>query len=409
MVIRSYWNSLLKYFWRQKPITWITGVRQSGKTALCQIYPEAEFFDCEMPRVRRLFADPNEFWGKLKGKKVVLDEIHRLSHPLDVLAASAVYSPPSRIIVTAPVSPPINQHLPDSLKDRISQVWLTPMMSLDLFDFGNPALAHRFLRGGLPPFFLSPQLRESDYQGWMDSFWAKDVQALFRIERRDSFQQFMELLFARSGELFEAVRYSGPCGVSRTTITKYLAALEATSAILVIRPYSTRKPVEIVTAPKTYAFDTGFFCFFRGGHELREEDYPTLWKHWVLNETCSRFQALEVQYWRNKRGQEVDFVLVTPTLGIVALDCRWKAGDFESGNLQAFRRHYPEGPNWVVCGDVVQGYVHNFGKMKAEFLNLEEMVKRLSAGEKPDGKEIDTDEHSAAKTQSKEPIAPELS
>jgi hypothetical protein len=129
---------------------------------------------------------------------------------------------------------------------------------------------------------------------------------------------------------------------------------------------------------------------------LREEDYPALWKHWVLNEICSRLQALEVQYWRDKRGHEVDFVIVSRNLGIVAIDCRWKARDFESGNLQAFRHHYPEGPTWVVCGDVVRGYMHNFGSLKAEFLSLEEMITRLSAGKKPDGTQINTDDDQTA-------------
>ena len=33
----------------------------------------------------------------------------------------------------------------------------------------------------------------------MDAYWAKDIQELFRRERRASFQRFAELLMARSG------------------------------------------------------------------------------------------------------------------------------------------------------------------------------------------------------------------
>ena len=318
----------------------------------------------------------------MDGKRIILDEIHRLENPLGILEAAKNF-PSVRIIATSPSPFRKDSHPDASISDRVAQMWLTPMMSQDLTDFYGASLTRRFLRGGLPSFFARSKLEDSGFQEWMDDFWAKDIQPLFRFTQRDPFQRFMELLFARSGELFEAVRYAAPCGVSRTTITKYLEALEATWAVLVLRPFSTRRPVEIVTAPKTYVFDTGFLCHFRGWQELREEDYPIIWKHWVLNELCTRLQAPTVQYWRDKRGHEVDFVLISQERGIVALTGQWRAGDFVPVNLQAFRYHYPDGPNWVVCSDVAQGYGHNFGNLKVEFLSLEEMAKRLCPGPGP--------------------------
>jgi hypothetical protein len=103
----------------------------------------------------------------------------------------------------------------------------------------------------------------------MDAYWAKDIQELFRLERRASFQRFVELLLAQSGGIFEATRFAAPCEVSRTTIANYLAALEATSVALVLRPFSTRRSNEIIAAPKVYGFDTGFVCAHRGWTSLR--------------------------------------------------------------------------------------------------------------------------------------------
>ena len=59
----------------------------------------------------------------------------------------------------------------------------------------------------------------------MDSYWAKDIQELFRLERRSSFQKFLELLLAQSGGLFEATAFAGPCEVSRPTIFNYLKVM----------------------------------------------------------------------------------------------------------------------------------------------------------------------------------------
>jgi predicted AAA+ superfamily ATPase len=99
----------------------------------------------------------------------------------------------------------------------------------------------------------------------MDAYWAKDIQELFRLERRDSFQRFTELVMAQSGGIFDATRFAGPCEVSRPTITNYLCVLEATFVAHVIRPFSTRRPTEIVAAPKVYGFDTVSFATTAAG------------------------------------------------------------------------------------------------------------------------------------------------
>ncbi len=133
-----------------------------------------------------------------------------------------------------------------------------------------------------------------------DAYWAKDVQELFRLERRSSFQRFAELLFAQSGGMFEASRFAAPCEVSRQTITNYLAALEATFAVHVVRPYSTHRATEIVSAPKVYGFDTGFVCYHRGFTTLRPDDMGLMWEHFVMGEIHVSATAKSARYWRRQ-------------------------------------------------------------------------------------------------------------
>ena len=377
MVQRRFWLKLLESAWERKSIVWLAGVRRVGKTCLCQSIPDIEYFDCELPRIRRSMEDPESFWAGLKGKRVVLDEIHRLSNPSEILKIAADHFPSIKVIATGSSTLQASTRFRDTLAGRKVQVWLTPMMSQDIVDFGNPVLSHRLLRGGLPPFFIASVVPEADFQEWLDSFWAKDIQDLFRLERRHSFQRFMELLFMQSGGVFEATRFAAPCEVSRSTISNYLSALEATWVIQVIRPFSTRRSTEIISAPKSYAFDTGFVCYFRGWHQLREEDLGPLWEHWVLNEINSHLQVPTVRYWRDKRGHEVDFVLTQRGKGPVAIECKWRAENFEPANLGAFRKQYPEGQNWIVCQNVDPGYSRSYDRLKVEFMSLEEMRKRL--------------------------------
>ncbi len=377
MVQRSFWLEVIENSWKIKPVVWLAGVEGSGKTSLCQNLPDVEFFSCDLPEVRRNTEAPGKFLGKLEGKKVALDGIHRLPNVPDVVKAVADL-PPLNLILTGPVSLEEFFESLDPLREIIFPVCLTPMMSRDLLDFGNQDLARRFLRGGLPPFFLSTSQPDLEFEKWVDSFWSGVIQARFRLEKRDSFLKFLELIIRESGEVFEASRFASRVGASRPTVTKYLAALEAAGTVWVLRPFSTARAVEIISAPRTYAFDTGFLCHFRSWTQLREDDFKILWKHWVLNELISRMQGVQIQYWRDKRGHEVDFVLIRRDLGILTITAHWKADEFEPGGLRAFRYHYPAGPNWVVCHDVAQGYAREFDNVKLEFLSLEDMGQRLS-------------------------------
>jgi uncharacterized protein len=216
----------------------------------------------------------------------------------------------------------------------------------------------------------------------MDAYWAKDIQELFRLERRHSFIKFVELLLAASGGIFEATRYARPCEVSRTTIANYLAVLEATFLVHIIRPYSTGKTAEIVAAPKVYGFDTGFVCEFRGWSTPRRDDMGLLWEHYVLNEIHARFPDLRVCYWRNKQGCEVDFVIARRRQSLVALECKWSADDFDPAGLKAFALRYPKAYMIVVAQNIQRGYSKRFGESTVKFTNLEGLEAVLHAGTK---------------------------
>lgn len=379
MVIRQFWLDLLGRSWRARRIVWLAGVRRAGKTCLCQSLPGIEYFDCELPRVRRKLEDPESFLDGLRGKRIVLDEVHRLQNPSELLKIAADHYPGVSILATGSSSLGASRKFRDTLTGRKRDVWLTPMTLADLTDFGNEDVEHRMLRGGLPPFFLAPRMPERDIQEWVDAYWAKDIQELFRLERRASFQRFLELLLAQSGAIFEATRFAVPCEVSRATITNYLGALEETFVVHVIRPFSSRRTSEIVAAPKVYAFDTGFFCAYRGWHDLRREDLGPLWEHLVLNEIMASAQTRRVCYWRDKRGHEVDFIWAPRPASPLAIECKWSADGFDPTGLAAFRRLHPRGENVVVAHDVDSAFERKYGEIAVRFEGLPTLAERFAA------------------------------
>jgi len=374
---RQFWLERLAAAWRGKSVVWLSGVRRSGKTTIARSLPRAEYLDCELPSVRRLLAQPEAFLAARGGRTVVLDEIHRLGNPSELLKIAADHHPDVKILATGSSTLGASRRFRDTLTGRKAELWLTPMMSRDLDDFGAPDLPHRLLRGGLPPFFLAEDAPEREVQEWVDSYWAKDILELFRLERRHSFQRFVELLHVQSGGLFEATRFARDCEVSRTSITNYLAVLEATFVAHVIRPFSARRATEIIAAPKVYGFDTGFVCHYRGIDRLRAEDFGLLWEHYVLNEMHARFQTRAIRYWRDKRGHEVDFVFVGRGKPPAAVECKASSANFDATNLASFRARHPHGINLVVAADVVKPFVEKHAGLHVEFIGLEGLILRL--------------------------------
>lgn len=379
MIARQTWLERIETLWRTRSIIWLSGVRRVGKTVLCRSLPNIDYFDCELPRVRRELADPEEFLRALRGRRVVLDEIHRLGHPSELLKIAADHFPDVRIVATGSSTLGAARKFRDTLAGRKAALWLTPMTLADMADFKKPNLQHRLLHGGLPPYFLSPELPEREFQEWMDAYWAKDIQELFRLERRHAFQTLFELLLAQSGGLFEATRFAGPCEVSRTTINNYLRVLEATLVVHVLRPFASRRQAEIVAAPKVYGFDTGFVCAHRGWTALRQEDLGHLWEHFVLNEIQAATQSRDVRFWRDKHGHEVDFVWAPRGRQPLAVECKWSADRFSPEGAQAYARAYPEAEIVVVSQDVERAFRRKLGGAEVTFLGLPALLERLKA------------------------------
>lgn len=358
---------------------WLSGVRRVGKTMLCQSIPKIEYFDCELPRVRTMMEDPQSFLEDMKGRTIILDEIHRLANPSEILKIAADHCPETKIVATGSSTLGASAKFKDTLTGRKHELWLTPMIHEDLVDFNRTNLSHRFIRGGLPPFFLAKSFPERDVQEWMEAYWAKDIQELFRLERRHSFLKFAELLMIQSGGIFEAASFARPCEVSRTTISNYLAVLEATFVVHVIRPFSSHRQSEIISAPKVYAFDTGFMCYYRGWHTLRQDDYGTLWEHYVLNELHAQTQSRKIMYWRDKRGHEIDFVMAKRQSEPVVIECKWESAEFDGSNIKSFRRQYPKGNNFVVSSDIIKSFSRSYDNVKVRFVSLKELIKAILA------------------------------
>lgn len=379
---RRSWQRRIEDAWRRRSVVWLMGVRRTGKTVLCQSLPGVEYLDCELPSTRRRLEDPERFLAGVGERRIALDEVHRLDRPAELLKIAADHFPQVEILATGSSTLGASSRFRDTLAGRKAEVWLTPMV-LDDVTVAGGTLERRLRHGGLPPFFVADDEDDRAFQEWIDAYWAKDILELFRLERRRSFQKLLELLLVQSGGIFEASSLAGPCEISRTTVANYLAVLEATFVVHVVRPFSGNSAREIVTAPRVYAFDTGFVRAFRGWRELRNEDRGELWEHVVLNELHAHTQRRDVMYWRSKQKQEIDFVLAGHGVGKssapVAIECKWRSDDFDPSGLLAFRRIHERGSNYVVASDVPAPFERGYGTVVVRFVDLPTLIAETAA------------------------------
>jgi predicted AAA+ superfamily ATPase len=128
MVKRHYWIDQLEGARKRRPVVWLSGVRRAGKTFLTQSLGDVEYFDCELPRVRRMIYDPEGFLQDNRGRRIVLDEIHPLERPSEILKIAADHFPDTRILATGSSTLGASVRFRDTLAGRKEELWLTPSL-----------------------------------------------------------------------------------------------------------------------------------------------------------------------------------------------------------------------------------------------------------------------------------------
>ncbi len=342
-----------------------------------------KYFDCELPSLRREMDDPEAFLKAAGQGIIALDEIRRLDDPALLLKIATDHFPDLRVLATGSSALGAPAKFRDTLAGRKAELKLTPLCEKDMNFPGYGDRTKRFLSGGLPGFFLSERRDDRDYSEWLEAFWARDILELFRLGRRSSFLKFAELLLAQSGGRFNAASFASSCGVSRPTIMNYLAILEATQLVHVVRPYHGDAAREIVATPLVYGFDTGFIAWAQGMHEITAKDRGFFWEHLVLNELKAGMQENEILSWRDKQGHEVDFVVAPRGSEPVAIEVKWSADAFEPGGLKAFRSLHPGSVNIVVAADTQRPMTREIGGMRVIFCPLSALIATLTGESTP--------------------------
>ena len=376
MIERPHWNQRIEAGWRTAPILWLCGPRRTGKTVLGRSYADAEFLNCDLPSSVERLREPEMFFRSLTKQRLVLDEVHQLPDPSRLLKIGADAFPHLQILATGSSTLAATQKFRDSLAGRKRVVALTPVLHEELDAFGIKDIRLRLLRGGLPPALLSAEHDAEFYSEWLDSYFARDVQEMFRLEKRAGFLNVLSLLLRQSGGMLDVTRLSRDSQISRPTLMNWLEVYQSTHTVHLLKPYAGGGRSEIVAQPRIYGFDTGFVAHARGWDSLRSDDCGILWEHLVLD-TLIASGLPQIHYWRDKQDREMDFVVPRGRSSVHAIECKWNADQFESRNLAAFRSIYPQGNNYVMSPQTTTDYSRMVGGFKVDFVTSASLRERV--------------------------------
>jgi len=376
MIERPFWQGRLTAAWKEAPIVWLTGPRRVGKTVLAQSLGGAEFLNCDLPSAAERLRDPESFFRSVKTRLVVLDEVHQLPDPSRLLKIGADVFPGLKILATGSSTLAATQKFRDSLTGRKRVVKLAPVLHEELPAFGVGDTRERLWRGGLPPALLAEKPDAEFYSEWLDSYFARDVQELFRLEKRAAFLRVLELLMRQSGGMLDVSKLAAEGGVSRPTVVNWLEVYQITHVAHLVRPFAGGGRREIVAQPKVFGFDTGLVCHARGWDRLRTEDCGVLWEHLVLD-TLMAAGAPKVHFWRDKQQREVDFVAPRGRDAADAIECKWNPEAFETRGLAAFRQVCPKGRNYVVSPLAGPAYERTQDGLKVSIVSPAEWRQKM--------------------------------
>ncbi len=375
---RRFWRQKIQAAWKTRPVVWLSGVRRVGKTSLARQIPGTVFLNCDLASAVRRLEDPERFFQEQRdGQLLVIDEIHRLPDPSNLLKVAADQFPRLRILATGSSTLAATRKFRDSLTGRKWALYLPPVLWDECrTSFGVRDLDRRLLHGGLPEPLLAATKAPDFFAEWMDSYYARDISDLFGVRDRTGFLNLLRLFLCQSGGLVDVSKLASEAGVSRQTVKAHAEAMAVAHAIFLLPPFHGGGRREIVHRPKVYAFDTGFVTFARSWDTLRDDDRGGLWEHLVLDSLRATCRESSLAYWRDKSGREVDFVIRREGGRVDAVECKIQPGRCEAEIFRHFRSLYPRGENWVITPMEHEAYTRDVGGVPVRFLSTRQLFGR---------------------------------
>lgn len=355
LIDRSLFKQILAHI-QEKEMTVIIGPRQVGKTTLLEQIKKylldnqkvnsknLFYFNLDITRDLSLFSSQQNVIDFIKDRKnkqkiiyLLIDEVQRIKNAGIFLKGIYDLKLGVKFILTGSSSLEIKSKIQEALTGRKKIFKLLPLSFVEYANFQNPAnfqiiqrsktisnydfaewekLINDFaLFGGYPRIAIEQdinkkiELLEEIYNSYLE----KDIINFLKIKNPISFTQLVSLLAAQAGGLLNINTLSRNTSLDIKTLNHYLAVLENTFIIKLIKPFFSNPKKELVKMPKIYFLDNGLRNFalsrFKNLSD-RADDKGPVWENLVASELLKIIKPPHsLHYWRSLQKAEVDFII----------------------------------------------------------------------------------------------------
>ncbi|MGY0560275.1 ATP-binding protein [Luteimonas sp. A277] len=302
------------------PVVAVTGPRQSGKTTLSrELFPDKAYVSLEDPQ-ERAFAheDPRGFLARFE-QGAIFDEAQRWPDLFSYLQGMVdADRTPGRFVLTGSQQFGLLSGVTQSLAGRVGMTRLLPLSLQELPAARDDALGldGLLLQGMYPALHTQPLLPADWFASYVATYVERDVRQVLNVQDLSTFQRFLRLCAARTGQLLNVSALAGETGISNHTARAWLSVLEASDLVFLLPPYHRNFGKRLVKSPKLYFVDTGLACWLLGIrdaetlalHPLRGAVFETLVVGEFVKSRLNAGLPPDLYFWRDNNGVEADLV-----------------------------------------------------------------------------------------------------
>jgi len=362
----------------------LLGARQVGKTFLLKkIFQQAfesglktAYFNLELPEDLRMFnrsdAEIYNFIAQA-GDAIFIDEFHYLKNASRIFKMLVDSEKKVKIYASGSSSLEIHKHLKESLAGRR---WITKLYPLSFNEFvqkfspeydRKKAFDEYVTYGGLPGL-LSMETSDGAIRMLseiLEAYIQKDIKSLIKEENIRAFNSLLYLLAESQGSLISENALSREVGLTAATINKHISIMQSTYVCYPVYSYAKRLGNELKKSKKIYFYDMGirnmllkdFSCY------QSREDIGVIAETFVFLQLLTIVKPnIEIRFWRNKAGKEIDFVILKNRKPFL-LEVKTSLSSPEiPAAFHVFLESYPETTGGMIVSEDYKDSTHLKGK-----------------------------------------------
>jgi predicted AAA+ superfamily ATPase len=336
----------------------IGGPRQVGKTTLSKSFlidPDGYLnwdFSAHRELILKHELPVTPLW--------IFDEIHKYHGWRNFLKGLYdVKSATQKILVTGSARLDFYRFGGDSLQGRYHYLRLHPLSLAELKSNKQSNCLELLELGGFPePFFSSSEIEAKRWsREYRTRLIQEDLVQLEQVKDLGNIELLALRLPALVGSPLSINALREDLQVAHKTVSNWLDILERLYALFRLSPFGAPQIRAVKKEQKHYHFDWTLIS----DKALRFENLVAcaLLK-WVHFQQDTFAEEIELRYFRDVDGREVDFVITKDAKPILFLECKWSDADV-SPALKYMKERFPDGNAWQISAMGHKNYVNKLG------------------------------------------------